>query len=737
MSKKRGKNKKIKYIVLGILTLFIMIGLWGSFKVFYAVRDLPHPEDFASFKPIQSTKIFDRTGKILLYEIHGDQNRTIVNGDKIPKYAKYATIAIEDENFYLHSAFDTKSIIRAFIKNIIRGRIVQGGSTITQQLVKNVFLTPEKTIERKIKELILAYWIEKKYTKDQILDFYLNQISYGSNVYGIESAAQTFFGKHAKNLTIAESAYLASLIKAPSYYSPWGKHKDELRERKNYVLKKMYELGFIDDQQFDAAKNEKVTFLTPNLGTIKAPHFVMMVKKYLENKYGKDMVENGGLRIITTLDWSMQNEAEKVVIDGAKRNKKLYNGSNAALMAQDPKTGQILALVGSANYFDDNIDGQFDVATQGLRQPGSTFKPFVYMAAFKKGFTPDTIIFDVPTEFTSNNSSCPIYVDFSINNNRCFHPQNFDDMFRGPVSMKEALAESINVPAVKTLYLAGVKSSIDIAHKFGITTLKNPSKYGLSLVLGSGEVKLVDLVNAYSTIAQNGIKHNQSFILEIDDSKGNILEKYQNLKEKVIEEVYPETINGILSDINLRSKLFHASLGLTEFSGYQVALKTGTTNDYRDAWTIGYTPFLVVGVWAGNSNYKPMKRHGSSILAALPIWNKFFEKFINNYQPETFKPQTISLESQLPMLNGKYIINKNTQYPQIHSILYYINKDNPTVLRSENSKDIDSQFYNWEMPVIEWARTHIPDFSLKYNKPPFYIQSDNSTSTQSTSTAQD
>ncbi len=607
------------------------------------------------------------------------------------------------------------------------GRFSQGGSTITQQLVKNVFLTPEKTIDRKIKEVILAYWIEQKYSKDQILTFYLNQISYGSNAYGIESASKTFFGKHAKDLTIAESTYLAALIQAPSYYSPWGYHTEELNARKNYLLDKMNSLNFIDEHQLETARNEEVEFQPQNIGSIQAPHFVMMVKKYLEEKYGAELVENGGLIVKTTIDWDMQKEAEKSVADGAERNKELYNGSNAALVAQDPKTGQILALVGSADYFNEEINGQFDVATQGLRQPGSTFKPFVYMTAFEKGFTPDTIIFDVPTEFTPNNKNCPVYVDFSNESPDCFHPENFEESFSGPVTMKEALAESKNIPSVKVLYLAGLRDSIEKAKKMGLETLKDSSNYGLSLVLGSGEVRLIDLVNAYSVFAEEGIKHKQSFILSIEDNKGNELEKYEDSSERVVDEVYTQTINQILSDIGLRSNLFHSSLSLTTFNGYDVALKTGTTNDYRDAWTMGYTPFLTVGVWAGNA-YEPMQRHGSSILAALPIWNDFMKKTINNFPSETFNSPEKPITSSVPMLDGQYIVQENGS-PQIHSILYYIDKDNPTRRTEEGSKKIDSQFYNWEMPVIKWAQENIPNFLSNYNKTFFNTNNQTSTTT--------
>ncbi|MCX7616186.1 MAG: penicillin-binding protein [Patescibacteria group bacterium] len=699
---------------LFFLILFLLVlGVWSGWQLIQIVKELPHPERIDNLQPIQSTKIYDRSGEILLWEIHGEQNRTVVPSEEIPDYAKKATVAIEDQGFYNHSALDLKAIFRALLKNIITGNFSQGGSTITQQLVKNVFLTPEKTLKRKIKEIILAYWIEKNYSKDQILTQYLNQIPYGSNAYGIESAAKMFFGKKAKDLTIAESAALAALIQSPSYYSPWGSHLEELINRKNYVLKQMKNLGFIDEQQLEQALGEKLNFLAPNIGSLKAPHFTMMVREYLINKYGEEAVENGGLKVITTLDWKMQEKAEAAVKEGVKRNKELYKGDNAALVAQDPKTGQILALVGSADYTDKSIDGNFNVAVQGKRQPGSTFKPFAYLTAFKKGYTPQTIVFDVPTEFSLNKERCPLEVNFSNRDPFCFHPQNFDEIFRGPVSFKQALAQSINVPSVKVLYLAGLKETIETAKKLGITTLGDESRYGLSLVLGGGEVKLIDLVNAYSVFAQEGIKHPQSFILKVEDQKGRVLEEYKDDPVQVIEPQYARLINDILSDVNLRAGLFQSSLSLTTFEGYQVALKTGTTNDYKDAWVVGYTPFLTVGVWAGRTDNKPMEKRGGSILAAVPIWNSFLKEIIFNYPPETFTPPD-PVSSSVPMLNGEYIIQINNS-PHIHNILYYIDKDNPQQPGNKPNPGNDPQFDNWEYGVIEWAKKNINNFLSDYN----------------------
>ncbi len=714
------KHKLKKIFLYGFISLLV-VGVIGLIYFIQIIRSLPHPENIADLQPTQSTKIYDRTGQILLYEIHGNENRTIIAPQNIPNFMKEAAVAIEDQGFYQHSALDWKGIARAFFVNLLRGKISQGGSTITQQLAKTIFLTPERTVSRKIKEWILSYWLEQNYSKDEILDYYLNQIPFGSNTYGIEAASQTYFGIDAKDMTLPECATLAAMIQAPTYYSPWGTHKDELLTRKNHVLEQMEALGYINSQQLSQAMNQQLVFQPQSIGNIKAPHFVMKVRDDLINKYGENMVENGGLKVITTLDYNLQQAAEKAVTDGVARNTQLYKGTNASLVAQDPKTGQILAMVGSANYFDTSIDGNFNVATQGLRQPGSSFKPFVYLTALEEGYTPDTVVFDTPTEFSANNPNCPVVPDFTQKNTQCFHPQNFDNLFRGPVTMKQALAQSLNIPSVKFLYLAGIQNSIATAQKMGITTLSDPSSYGLSLVLGGGAVKLIDMVGAYSIFSQDGVQHPMSYILSVQDNKGQTLDQYVDNAVQVEDPQSVRIINSILSDSTLRAPLFGASLNLTTFNGYQVALKTGTTNDYRDAWVLGYTPFLTVGVWAGNSDYTPMQKSGGSILAAVPMWSEFLKSVINQYPPETFNPPAESVSSK-PMLNGQYIYYPNsnssssTSSPQIHNILYYVDKNNPQSDFSVPNPGNDPQFNNWETSVINWAKNNIPNFDTDYNK---------------------
>lgn len=713
-----------------ILISLLAVLAGGLVLVALVLNDLPNPEEFETRQVAQSTKIFDRTGKVLLYEIHGEEKRTTIPYSEIPEYVKKATISIEDKDFYIHGSFSIPSIINGAIIEPLTGKIdrARGGSTITQQLAKNAFLSSERTLTRKFKELIVAYELEKKYSKDEVLNLYLNQIPYGSNAYGIEAASQTYFAKKASELNLAESALLASLPKATSYYSPWGKHLSELLDRKNLVLEKMQEFGYITEKEMQQAKKFQLEF-APQATNLKAPHFVLAVQDYLDKKYGEEYVQTAGLKVITTLDWDLQQIAEKAVLDGAARNAELYDGHNAALVAQDATNGQILALVGSKDYFGSpepenctpglscKFEGNFDVSTQGLRQPGSSIKPFAYATAFKKGLTPDTVLFDLETEFDATGIP-----------ENSYKPGNFDETFRGPVTLRSSLAQSINIPAVKTLYIAGIDNMLGLVKDFGITTLTERSRYGLSLVLGGGEVLLKEMVGAYSVFAQEGIKHEQAMIISVTDSKGVLIEEYKDSAQQVIDPQYPRLINDILTDIDERSKLFHSSLDLTVFPGHEVALKTGTTNDYRDAWTMGYTPDLVVGVWTGNNDNTPMQRHGSSILAAVPIWSAFMKEAIKNRPLVSFnKPDPTT--NQKPMFNKEYIVNYtvgNQNYPQIHDILYYIDKSNPLgpqPLQPEN----DSQFKNWEDPVLQWAQQNIPNFLQNYNKPiPFGAQNQTS-----------
>lgn len=688
--KKKGKSKFLK-VLFYLFILALVLAIAGALWLLNLYKTLPEPESFGERVISQSTKIYDRTEENLLYEIHGEEKRTVIPLNQIPDLAQKAVIAIEDAEFYNHPAFDWRAIMRAAIKNVTSGRIAQGGSTITQQLAKNIFLSSEKKIIRKIKELILAIKLEQNYSKDEILEFYLNQVPFGSNAYGIEAASKTFFGKSSSDLTLAEASLLAALPQAPSYFSPYGSHQKDLFIRQGFVLNKMKELGFIDEQQLVAAKKEELKF-QPQATGIKAPHFVMYIKEYIENKYGSKYIETAGLKIVTTLDMEMQQMAEEAVAEGAQRNEELYGGKNAALIAQDPKTGQILAMVGSRDYFDIENEGNFNVITSH-RQPGSSFKPFAYLAAFEKGYLPSTIVFDLETDFDTTKVPGKSYI-----------PKNYDHKFRGPVDLRHALAQSMNVPAVKTVYLAGINNTIKLANKFGLTTLSEDGHYGLSLVLGGGDVRPIEMATAYSIFAQDGIKHKQQTILKIEDSKGKILEEYVDETEEVFDSKYIRMLNDVLSDNEARVGLFSRDNRLV-IDGHQVAAKTGTTQDYRDAWIFGYTPSLVAGVWAGNNDFSPMHEGGGSIMASVPIWNSFMVKALAKY-PTEFFPTPQYETANKPILNGEFLSHykvKGQLYPQIHNILYWLDKNDPLGPIPETRLN-EPQFENWEEPVLEWIK---------------------------------
>ncbi|OGN23195.1 MAG: hypothetical protein A2918_04140 [Candidatus Yanofskybacteria bacterium RIFCSPLOWO2_01_FULL_42_49] len=671
------KNNKhlIKAFSVLFLWLFVIGVIFFLILFIYIELTLPDPESIAVRKVTESTKIYDKTGEVLLYDIHGEEKRTIIPWDQIPESIKKATLASEDADFYNHKGLDLKGILRALLKDVRDLDLSQGGSTITQQLVKKGLLGDEKTLTRKIKEALLAIEVEKRFTKDEILWMYLNQIPYGSNSYGIEAASKTFFGKAASELNINESAILASLIKAPSYYSPYGNHVEDLILRKNILLKRMSDLNLLTAEEYESAINSKVDFRS-TIESIQSPHFVIMVKEYLENKYGQDAVESGGLKVITTLDTERQTAAEEIVTKYVQVNKEKYKASNASLVSIDPKTGEILSLVGSANYFDIENEGNFNVAT-AKRQPGSAFKPFAYAVAFQKGYPDFTIMFDVKTEFNPNCSPDSLQEKDQYGLD-CYHPQNYDGRFRGPVTMRQSLAQSLNVPSVKTLYLAGVPEAIDLAENMGISTLQDKTRFGLSLVLGGAEVKLVDLVSAYGVFANDGIRSPWYFIKKIESADGAVLEETKTESKRILEPQVARMISDILSDNSARASVFGYSSSLY-FPGRSVAAKTGTTQENRDAWVVGYSPSVVTGVWVGNNRQESMTKEGAGISAAGPMWHEFMAKALQKRPNEEFiKPDLVS--SSEIMLNGNY------ENSDPHTIFYYKDKGN-------------SQFDNWEWAV--------------------------------------
>ncbi len=702
--------------------IFTVIGagvlLFGIFAIWVSTLKLPDFKTFTEQKIQSSTKIYDRTGEILLYNANQDLKRTVIPYEAMGTNIKNAAVAIEDSEFYNHNGIRLKSIFRATIWAKLTGKRVTGGSTITQQLIKNTLLTAKRTPSRKIKEWILSIKLERVMKKDEILASYLNAAPYGGNIYGIEEASKAFFGKEPLELSLAESAYLAAIPNSPTYYSPYGKNKARLDERKNLVLNRMLDLAFITKEQYDSARSEAIVFQTQQPLHIAAPHFVFFIMNYLQETYGDDAVTSGGLKIITTLDYELQKKAEEIALKHATENEKSWNGKNAAVVVIDPKTGQILSMVGSRNYFDKTIDGNFNVTT-AARQPGSSFKPIVYAKAFEEGFTESTTLFDLKTEF---NSSCgPTSTPLPGHGGAdCYSPVNFDSNYRGPMTLKEALAQSINVVAVKLLYLVGVPDSLKMAHDLGISTLNDPTRYGLSLVIGGGETTLLDMTSAYGVFANSGIRNPTTGILSIKNDKENILEEYKDKSYQVLDPNVPRILADILSDNNARTPTFGANSALV-IPGREVAVKTGTTNDNKDAWTIGYTPSVAVGVWVGNNENTPMKKGGVAL--AGPIWNQVIKEALKNKPVESFEEPAPIDPNLSPILRGfwqggdtfvtdtisgglatEYTptgTQKEQSITNVHTILYWIDKSNPVGPRPINPQS-DPQYPNWEYGVQKW-----------------------------------
>ncbi len=622
--------------ILSILSVAIFVGIIGvsllTTIVFAAFSlTLPDPNKVIR-RDGYATIIYDRNGKPL-YNLYDKENRVPLELNQIPKYMQEATISIEDKDFYHHSGYDIFGILRA-VKNIISFQGLSGGSTLTQQLVKNVLLSPEQTIFRKIREVILAYQIEKKFTKDQILQMYLNEVPYGGSTYGVESAARTYFGKSAKDLTLTEAAILAGLPQSPTYYSPFGKYPKAYEDRARNVLRRMHEDGYITaQQQSDADKQLDTVQFASSSGEISAPHFVFYVKDQLVAKFGEQRVESGGLRVTTTLDRDLNDQVQSIVHDEIVKIKK-YKVTNGAAVVLNPKTGEILSMVGSYDYFDKNI-GAYNVTT-ALRQPGSSGKPFIYATAFTKGYTPASLIMDVKTDYPSGDPAHPTY-----------SPENYDGKYRGPTQLRFALGNSINTVAVKLTALVGLKDIMTNGYNAGISTWEptadNMKGVGLSLALGGKEVRLLDLTSAYGVFATGGVRNEPVSILKVTDSKGNVLYEYRPVTGR---RVFPEDVSflvsHILSDNNARKAVFGEN-NLLIVPGKTVAVKTGTTDQKRDNWTVGYTPSIAAGVWVGNNDNTIMDPWVTSgVTGAAPIWNKIMRVALKNLPNEDFvKPDNV------------------------------------------------------------------------------------------------
>ncbi len=610
-------TKRIRYLFwllpLGLVLMSYLLIL----------KDLPSPAKLGNYDVPIATKVYDRN-ETLLFDIFAEENRTPVPLSDIPKYVQQATIAIEDKDFYRHGGISPiGGMVRAFYATVT-GSPLQGGSTITQQLVKSALLTPERTITRKVREIILAFLVEILYPKDKILEMYLNQVPYGGTAWGIETASEKYFGKTVKDLTLAQASLLSALPQAPTLYSPFGAHPELAKSRQKEVLRRMTQDGYITQQQADAAFAEELSY--KNAPNIKAPHFVMYVKQELANQFGEALVERGGLKITTTLDLDLQEYTQATVASEIKALARLRVTNGAALITR-PATGEILAMVGSTNYFA-SPSGNFNVTT-ALRQPGSSIKPINYAIGLDKHIvTPATMFLDIPTCFANNNQP-----------NYC--PRNYDGKFHGPVQLRMALGNSYNIPAVKMLYLNTLRDMVASASAFGLDTLTDPDRYGLSLTLGGGEVRMTDMVESFGVFANSGIRKDLVSILKVTDKNGNVLFEYKdpNLHKEIPSQLFlqgvrvvsPETaflISHILLDNNARQDAFGPTSSLF-IPGHAVSVKTGTTDDLRDNWTIGYTPQYVVATWVGNNDNSQMNSAlVSGVTGAAPIWNKIMKKVL-------------------------------------------------------------------------------------------------------------
>jgi len=753
-------KKIIRKLVKLVVILFILgVIIVGAAFAWYS-KELPESTELLTKNPVPSTKIYDRTGEILLNDVNADFRRVKIKLDDLPEYIKWSAIVAEDKQFYSHHGINFRGILRAIFANITSGDATgQGGSSISQQFVKNALLSPEKTYIRKIKEAILTYQLERKFSKDEILEMYFNEIPYGGTAYGIEAAANKYFDKSAKDLTLAEAASLAALPQAPSYYSPYGTHKDKLLARKDWVLDSLVEEGYVPEAKAEAAKLQELDF--KNIpSSILAPHFVFYIRDLVAEKHGEQMLEEGGLKIITSLDMDQQRIAEQVIKDGVEKNIEKYNARNAALVAMNVDTGEITAMVGSANYFDEDNDGAVNVALRP-RQPGSSFKPIVYSTAFTKGYSPSTILFDTLTNFKAEPKD--------------YEPHNYNEAYFGPVSIKKALAGSLNVPAVKTIYLTGVENVLNLAESMGYSTFEDRSRFGLSLVLGGGEVKLLDHVAGFVTLADEGEYKKPLAILKIEDKDGKTLEANKpekNKKKRVLDKEPARQVVDILSDNSERAFVF-GELNYLTLGARPVAAKTGTTNDFKDAWTMGFTPSLAAGVWTGNTRGEVMQGAAAGANVAGPIWHEFMKRVLEEtkqnpedeevgWKIEQFnKPKTQDLPAK-PMLDGqiakevKVKIDKSTgklatdQTPEsqieeklfreVHNILHYVNKNNPLGPIPNEPWNLDENYNTWELAVEEWAKengyetdldlpTEHDDLHTEENRPSISIDSPSNNST--------
>jgi 1A family penicillin-binding protein len=695
-----------------IFILAFLIIVFAGILIWVSSLNIPDLNAFDERQVLQSTKIYDRTGEILLYDLHEDVKRTIIPLEEMSRHIKNATIAIEDDQFYNHIGVDVRAIARAAVSNLQDGDLLggQGGSTITQQVIKNSILENDKTLTRKAKEAILSIKLERTLEKDEILEVYLNESPYGGTIYGVEEAAQTFFDTSARDITLAEAAYLAALPQAPSRLSPYGSNRELLDNRQQLVLERMRINGFISVEEYEEASAAEVEFEPAAITSINAPHFVMHVIEELTERYDDKTLAEQGLRVITTLDYELQKSAEEIVAKRVAENTEKFNATNAALVATDPQTGDVLVMVGSRDYFDEENDGNFNVA-KANRQPGSSIKPFVYANAWRKGYLPNTILFDVPTQFS------PACEPWEITSESpCYAPRNYNNQFVGPISMRNALAQSLNIPAVKTLYLAGLDDTVQFATEMGLTTLTDTERYGLTLVLGGGEVRLLDMTHAYGVFANEGVRAEPRSILKVEDVNGETIEDMTEItSRRVLDENTARMVSDVLSDNVARAPLWGA-FSLVNFADRDVALKSGSTNDLRDAWIMGYTPNLAVGAWVGNNDNATMGG-GLSGLITTPMWREFMDVALSDLESQTFTQPQINTSGVKPVVRGQYLrladlsnasgtnaLDLAAPYRNINNILHYVIKSDPNGPLPNNPAS-DPAYDNWQYGVRQWVET--------------------------------
>jgi len=638
----KNSKQKIAMWVLSAVAVVIVVGLIFTLVAFaWFGKDLPTPGNVVR-REGYSSRIYDRNGEVL-YDLYEEEKRFPVTWEEVPEYLKKATIAIEDKSFYQHAGFDPLTPLR-MIQNLIFKQRLIGGSTLTQQLVKNVLLTSERKVVRKIREFILAVQIEKKYSKDEILLMYLNEAPYGGTAWGVGPASERYFGKEVSELNLAESVILAGLPQRPSVYSPFSITPKAYVDRSKNVLNRMREDGYISSEleksTLELIDNYK---FTGDRTDIKAPHFVFWIKDILIDRYGEDVVEGGGLQITTSLDLEMQKSAENIVEEEVAKAETL-GISNGAAVVVDPRDGQVLAMVGSKDYFSQDIDGKFNVTTQGLRQPGSSIKPITYLAGLKKGYTAASMIIDAPVTFPG------------VAGQKDYSPQNYTGKYLGPLSLREALGNSINTTAVKMLARVGVKDMLQLAYDMGLITFEpsseNLSRFGLAVTLGGAEVKMTEMAAAYSAFANGGQKISLQPILKVEDRNDRVLEEYKPMTlPQVMSPQEAFIISNILSDNQARSVTFGSVNGLI-VGGYQVAVKTGTTNDKRDNWTIGWTPNLLSLVWVGNNDNSPMGRVASGVSGATPIWRRLMVEFVKSRDKQDFPIPSGIVSVEVDKLSG-------------------------------------------------------------------------------------